>query len=245
MESIVPVRRVQRVRHELRRRELEVARVERLGPGFVAVTFRGPELADFVSASFDDHVKLILEDGGDEPVRRDYTPRQFDRAANELIIEFAVHAAGRASDWARQARPGQKAIVGGPRGSLIIPADYEWHLLAGDATALPAIRRRIEELPAHARILVVAKADEGERLPFAGAARPEVQWVASEEELVAAVQSLPLPAGEGFSWAAGEAATMARVRKVLLDEKRQPRETMRVAAYWKRGASAHHENLED
>ncbi len=245
MESITPTRRVQRVRHELRRRELEVARVERLGPGFVAVTFRGPELEDFVSASFDDHVKLIVEDGSAEPVRRDYTPRQFDRAARELVIEFAVHAAGRASDWARGVKPGQKAIVGGPRGSLIIPTDYEWHLLVGDATALPAMRRRVEELPAGARILVVAKADEGERLPFTGSARPEVQWVATDEALVAAVQSLSLPAGEGFSWAAGEAATMARVRKVLVDDKRQPKEAMRVAAYWKRGASAHHENLED
>ena len=244
MESPATLRRVQRVRHELRRRELEVARVERLGPGFVAVTFRGPELADFVSASFDDHVKLVLEDGG-EPVRRDYTPRQFDRAARELIIEFAVHAAGRASDWARQAQPGQRAVVGGPRGSLVIPTDYDWHLLAGDATALPAIRRRVEELPAGARVFVIAKAEPGERLPFTGLARPVVQWVASDEELVSALRSLALPAGAGFSWAAGEAASMARVRRVLVEEKQQPREAMRVAAYWKRGASAHHEDLED
>src|SRR6187551_1837070 len=94
MESPVPTRRVQRVRHELRRRELEVARVDRLGAGFVSVTFAGPALADFVSASFDDHVKFILDADTPAPVGRDYTPRRFDAAARELTIEFALHGDG-------------------------------------------------------------------------------------------------------------------------------------------------------
>ena len=49
--------RVQRVRHELKRRELQVVRVETISPHFRSVTFGGDSLADFVSASFDDHVK--------------------------------------------------------------------------------------------------------------------------------------------------------------------------------------------
>jgi NADPH-dependent ferric siderophore reductase len=79
-------------------------------------------------------------------VRRDFTPRHYDQAARELTVEFALHATGAA--WARQAAPGQVAVIAGPRGSMIIPMDYAWHVLAGDATALPAIRRRLEELPA-------------------------------------------------------------------------------------------------
>ena len=106
MESPATGRRVRRVRHELRRRELEVARVEALSPGFVAVTFAGEELAGFVSDSFDDHVKLIFDTGTGEPVGRDYTPRRFDAPARELTIEFALHGHGAASEWARHARPG-------------------------------------------------------------------------------------------------------------------------------------------
>jgi len=244
MEPSPATRRVRRVRHELRRRDLAVVRVEPLGPGYVSVTFGGEALADFVSDSFDDHVKFMLEDEGGEPVRRDYTPRRFDTERRELTIEFALHGHGRASEWARQAQVGQRVAIGGPRGSMIIPLDYEWHLLAGDATALPAIRRRLEELPGDARVIVVAQVDAADRplLKFPDHAR--VQWADSAEQLIAAVRALPLPDGEGFVWAAGEASVMAQLRQVLLAEKGHPREAARVAAYWKRGASAHHENLE-
>jgi NADPH-dependent ferric siderophore reductase len=243
MSLIIPARRVQRVRHELRRREVTVARVAPLGPHFVAVTFTGEALADFVSASFDDHLKFILEAGDGEPVRRDYTPRHFDRAARELTIEFALHGPGGASDWARRAAPGQRAVIGGPRGSMIIPADYDWHLLAGDATALPAIHRRLEELPADTRAIVVLQlADAADRRALASAAPLDLHWVASDDELVATLAALPWPGGEGLVWCAGEAAAMARVRRVVLEQKQHPREAMRVAAYWKRGAADYHES---
>ncbi len=244
METMQRERRVQRVRHELRRREVQVVRTEAVGPGFVAVTFGGDSLADFTSDGFDDHVKFMFDDDeAGEPVRRDYTPRRFDRARRELTIEFAVHGEGRASAWARQAAAGQPAVIGGPRGSMIVAADHDWHLLAGDATALPAIHRRLEELPrdVHA-IVVVQLADAADRRRLAGDARLDLQWVSTPEELVAAVDALALPPGEGYAWCAGEAGAMTRLREVLAG-KSHPREAMRVAAYWKRGASEHHEEL--
>ncbi|WP_342130830.1 siderophore-interacting protein [Hydrogenophaga sp. OTU3427] len=240
-----PVRRVQRVRHELRRRDVEVTRVEPIGPHFVAVTFAGEALADFVSASFDDHVKFIFDGTDGEPVRRDYTPRRFDPVRRELTIEFALHGEGQAARWARQAAPGQRATIGGPRGSMIIPMDYDWHLLVGDATALPAVHRRLEELPRGTRVLAVLEAhDPAERRTMATDVDLDLRWVVSTDELLATVRDLPLPPGEGFAWGAGEASGMARLRQVLIDAKGHPREAMRVAAYWKRGVSEHHENLE-
>jgi NADPH-dependent ferric siderophore reductase len=233
---------IQRVRHELKLRELEVARVERLSPGFLAVTFRGEALADFTSLSFDDHVKLMFDEEGAQ-VRRDYTPRRFSREARELTLEFALHGGGKASDWARQAVAGDRALVGGPRGSMIIPLEADWHLLLGDATALPAIARRLEELPEGARAQVIVLADAGDDRPLPTRADAAVRWVSSEEELIEALAGLTLPEGAGFAWAGGEAALMARVRK-LLAEKGLPRELTRVSAYWKHGVSAHHENLE-
>ncbi|MCF7697685.1 siderophore-interacting protein, partial [Mycetohabitans sp. B2] len=89
------------------------------------------------------------------PPARDYTPRRYDRHAGELDLEFALHDAGPASAWARQAQPGQWLGVGGPRSSLVIPTDFDWHLLIGDDTALPAIARRLDELPADTRVATV------------------------------------------------------------------------------------------
>lgn len=241
---VSPLRRVRRVRHELRRRDVAVSRVDRPSAGFVSVTFAGESLADFVSESFDDHVKFMFLGAGGEIVARDFTPRAFDRAAGTLTIEFALHGGGESSNWARNARPGERVTIGGPRGSMIIPGDYEWHLLAGDTTALPAIHRRLEELPAGTQATVVVQADTADRRSLASAAALDVQWVPDGAALLAALRALPPQRGEGFAWCAGEASAMAAVRGLWLADKVHPRELMRVAAYWKRGATAFHEDLE-
>jgi len=246
MNTDVSTRRVQRVRHEVKRRELQVVRVATVSPNCRSVTFAGAGMADFVSASFDDHVKLMLDSGSAEPVWRDYTPRHHDRGAGELTIEFALHGDGPAALWAAQATPGQRATIGGPRGSFVIPLDYDWHLLVGDESALPAIARRLEELPAGTSTIVILQVhDAADRRTLRSAAKLSVQWVADADELLAAVRALALPPGEGYAWCAGEAVTAAALRRLLVDEKGHDRQAIRAAAYWKRGASAHHENLED
>lgn len=233
----LPTLSVQRVRHELKRRTLTVRRTERLSPQLLRVTFTGEDLHDFVSLSFDDHVKLILP--GEPPVLRDYTPRRF--GADELDIEFALHGHGPAARWALQAAPGQLVQVGGPRGSFVVPLAFDWHLLAGDLSALPAIARRLEELPAGCTAIVRILADAGEQRPLPTRATLDLQWLASD--LPAAVQALQLPAGEGYAWAAGEAATIAAVRAVLVGTHGLPKERIRAAAYWKPGDAGHHQDL--
>jgi NADPH-dependent ferric siderophore reductase len=244
MHESLPVRRVQRVRHELKWRELQVLRVQALSPHFRAITLGGEALRGFVSASFDDHLKFMLE-AGPEPVRRDYTPRHFDAARNELTIEFALHGVGPAAQWAAQAAPGQAAVIGGPRGSFVIDPDHDWHLLVGDATAMPAVARRLEELPAHSRAIVVLQVAVEDQRRFTSAATFSVQWVAEPAGLLAAVRAVALPAGEGYAWCAGEAGAVAEVRRILVEEKGHPRHAIRAAAYWKLGAVAHHENLKE
>ena len=233
---------VQRVRHELRRRELVVDSVTPLGEHFVSITFGGDALADFVSLSFDDHVKFML-DGSEDALRRDYTPRRYDAQSRQLTIEFALHGEGAASDWARHAAPGQTAVIGGPRGSMIVPPDFDWHLLVADATGLPAIRRRLEELPAGTHALVVALVAPGDRILPPTQAQLQVHWADSADALVEAVRALELPAGEGYAWGGGEAAMMRRVREVLVTDKALPKEAMRVSAYWKQGAADFHEDI--
>ena len=240
-----PTRRgVQRVRHELHIRDVEVVRVEALGDAFARITFRGDALAQFVSASFDDHVKFMFDGTDGQQVRRDFTPLDYDAVACELSLEFALHESGAASSWARRAQPGQPAIIAGPRGSMIISQDYDWHLLAGDRSALPAIRRRLAELPAGSRVIAVVAASGADRLPLDSRAQMDLAWVDSDAELLDALRSLVLPAGEGFAWFAGEAATAKQIRTVLAEEKSLPKEAMRVSAYWKQGVADHHEHLE-
>ncbi|MDC8758259.1 siderophore-interacting protein [Janthinobacterium fluminis] len=237
--------RVQRLRQEVVHRELQVLRVESPSPHMRAVTFAGAELAGFHSPSFDDHVKFIFgADAAGAPLRRDYTPRRHDAAAGELTLEFALHGDGPGAAWAAQAAPGQNAVVAGPRGSFVIPLDYDWHVLAGDATALPAIARRLEELPAGARVSVLLQLDAAERRPLASAAAVALQWLDDEAQLLAAARALALPPGDGYVWCAGEAGAVAALRRIFVEEKGLDRKAIRAAAYWKRGAVGHHENLD-
>jgi len=234
---------VQRVRHELHIRDVSVARIAPLGDSFLSITFQGEALAQFTSLSFDDHVKFMFDVNG-EQVRRDFTPLHYDAEQRELTLEFALHEDGASSVWARAATVGQRAIIGGPRGSMVIPSGYDWHLLAGDRSALPAIRRRLAELPAGSKVTAVIHASGGDRLAVETKAALDLRWVDSDAELVEALRSLELPAGEGFAWFGGEAATAKAVRALLLEDKGHPKEAMRISAYWKQGVADHHENLE-
>lgn len=245
MNSVSAVSRVQRVRHEIRRRPATVVRVEALGPHFRSITFHDASFADFVSASFDDHVKFILDADAAAPVMRDYTPRRFDAASRELTIEFALHGTGPVADWAAHAGVGQRVTIAGPRGSMIVPLDYDWHLFVADETGLPAIARRLEELPIGSQALVFAQVgDPADRRVFDSAADVSVRWFDATKAMLDAVRALDLPAGDGYAWCAGEAGAMATLRRVLVDDKGHDRHAIRAAAYWKRGAVAHHESLE-
>ena len=262
-----------RVRHEPRRRLLTVKQVERLTPNMARVTLGG-DLAGFVSSAYDDHVKVffplpgqdaptIPEQGPNGPVHpegverspgRDYTPRRYDAARNELIIDFALHDAGPATDWAAKARPGQKLGVGGPRGSFVVPDDFDWYLFVGDETALPAIGRRLEELRAGAKAIVVAAiAGPEEEQRFESRADVETIWVRrplSQAEnpapLLDAVRKLDLPkAGDGYCWAAAESQTAKLLRQHLVGECGFDKAWVKAAGYWKRGAVSIHETFND
>jgi len=240
-ETDIPT--IERVRHDLKLREVTVARINRVSPGFANITFQGEALADFTSLSFDDHVKFMFNDANGEQVRRDYTPRRVDTDAREIDIEFALHGHGGAAEWARNATIGQRAVIGGPRGSMILPLAMDWHLLIGDDSALPAVTRRLQELPAGARVDAVLLVGAADRRAFATRADARIHWVDSDDALLQVLKDLPLQPGAGLAWGGGEAALMARVRQVLV-ETGMPRQAAKISAYWKRGVADHHERLD-
>ncbi len=248
-----------RVRHEARRRALTVKSVTRLSPSLVRITLQGEDLAEFNSASFEDHIKLFVPDGKSEDgepkfAGRNYTPRRYDAHAGELVVDFALHEAGPATRWAEQARPGQPLSIGGPRGSFVIPMTaHDWHLLVADDTGLPAIARRLEELPAGTRVVAVVEVETGaDEIPLPTRADASIHWIhrngtpAGQPELLAgALRSVDLPAGDYFAWVACESAVAKILRQQLLAEHGAHPKWTRAAAYWRLGVADVHENLKD
>ena len=229
-------RSIRRVRHDIKVRHVAVASVQHPSPGFVSIRLQGDDLIDFPSQSFDDHIKVFVPQDGAEAIRRDYTPRCFDAATGDLTIEFALHEGGAASDWASRLQAGDRVQVAGPKGSMVIPMDYQWYWLIGDPTSLPAISRFLEEAPVGCKVTVVCQiTNEGDQREFATAANADVYWVSDYQQLLATVHELELPAGEGFVWGGLEGHTVARLRTMVLEQKGHPREHSKLSAYWKQG----------
>lgn len=266
-----------RVRHSLHLRPAQVVAVRAISTHMRHITLAGPALQTLVSEGFDDHIKLLLPppgvrelpvpsigarglpewpEDGPRPIARDYTPLHIDRARGQLTLAFSLHGDGPAARWAAQAQAGDAVLIGGPRGSAVWPTDLRWQWLVGDESALPAIARRLAELPPEVAVTVVLDlAHPGEPLPelaLGGAralhivprpagASPE----ATAQPLLDTLARLPRPQGRGFAWVAAERHSARAVRAWLTEVAGLPKGQVRAAAYWQRGASGHHENLED
>ena len=254
-----------RVRHETRARLLTVVAVNDVTPLMRRVTLGGDQLEGFTSLGFDDHIKVffppvggILEtptfgpDGlvfaNGRPPMRDYTPRRFDAEAKTLDIDFVLHGDGPASSWASQVKVGDPALIAGPRGSMVVPDAFDWYLLAGDETALPAIGRRLEELPVGVTALVTIEvAGPAEEQNLTTAANATIRWVhrngaaaGTSTVLQEALAELQLPEGRGFAFVAGEAKLGREAKRLLIEERGMPPELVKTAGYWALGeADAH------
>ncbi|WP_308418573.1 siderophore-interacting protein [Chitinimonas arctica] len=135
----------------------------------------------------------------------------------------------------------------------MIPTGFDWYLLLGDETALPAIARCLEQLPAGKQAIVLIEvADASAELDLSSAATLNLQWLHRQHgdetglsRLADAVAQLSLPTGEGYAWAAGESAAIQAVRKQLVGTHGMDKSRIRAASYWKQGATAVHETLDD
>jgi len=234
------------------------------GPDLSAGEVDGVARPAFVSEGFDDHVKLVVPPAEGELPRigrqeerrfawnpevlaytRDYTVRSWDPSAGTFAIDVVRHDHGLASAWAYRARPGDEIHVAGPKSCALRNDEADHHLLVGDETALPAIARWLEEAPAGTRGRVVVEVPtEADRLDVPTAADVEVTWLVrgdvapgTSRRLVDAVRSLELPAGRVYAWVAGEAMTIAPIRRHLRDLG-LPKEDVEVVGYWRRPAEA-------
>lgn len=257
---------ITRVRHELRLRRATVAHVEEIAPKMKRITLNSDELRGFTSLGFDDHVKLFFPtangqlnlslpgtEGVGEKIMRDFTPRRFNAESGELVIDFFIHDDGPATTWAVNAKPGNVIGVGGPRGSSVISVEgIDLHLLIGDETALPAIGRRLEELPEHTRALVVAEVEPGFEQTLSSRAKVDVVWVprksvegAPGELLMSALWAMPLVTERCFAWAATETQAVRAIRRYLTEERGFDKRWIKAAGYWKRGAVGEHVVIDD
>jgi NADPH-dependent ferric siderophore reductase len=216
-----------------------VLRTVRITPRMLRVTLVGDELRDYQGSGLPDESCRVIFPGPDEP-RRVYTIRRRDPAAGEIDIDFVLHEGGVAATWAVGAQPGDAVVLSGsPAGKYSPPPDAAWQLLAGDATALPAIGRIAEGLAPDARahvICVVEHEEDRQSLP-----NVTVDWLpatpdAAGPALAAAVLAYGCPPGDGYFWVAGEMAAARDLRRHFRHTLNLPAAQYATVGYWRHNA---------
>lgn len=239
-----------RVKNDLKFRELVVKTKETVAGCFYRIVFSSEQLAGFSSHGFDDHVKLffptdggscvlpqITDEGivwadGPRPASRDYTPLAFEAERNELTLDFYIHDGGVASRWATTAKPGDTLMIGGPRGSLVVPTDYTWQLYICDESGLPAVRRRLLSLPDSISPLVMVNSHHEQTQPYLNEfTHAQIEWL-DIESIAQKLKAIVIPAEDYFVWITGEGEEVKHLSDELLATHALDADYVRAVAYW-------------
>ncbi|CAM5594646.1 hypothetical protein MAUB1S_10048 [Mycolicibacterium aubagnense] len=224
-----------------------VARFARMDALHLNVLCQHPDLAAPQWPTVGSNGLAQWEDPERRPRLRKYTVRSLDVAAGTLDIDFVIHAdAGPGSALAETVQVGAEIGVIGPGGGGLVDAD--WYLFAGDETALPAIARMLECLPAQTRgkaFIEVSDKSEVQQLKFQ--AKIEVIWLnrngaaaGTTSLLVDAVRSsiLPNDGSSVYVWAGCEFAAFRQIRSHCRSELGLKKDEHLVVSYWNRGNSS-------
>ena len=238
---------IQRIRHQIKKRQITLANRIILSPQLLRLEFVGEDLADFKSDAPDDHIKLFFADE-----MRDYTPRSFDNVAKSLVIDFALHEEGVATDWALNAKIGDVLEIGGPKMSAVIEgAPTKW-LLIGDETAIPAIARRLEEFCKGTKaIVVISVTGRSEIIKLSTKAEVEFHWIIRNEgqksdssKVLLEIKRLNISLFDTFIWIASEASVARDLREFFLTETKHPKHMIKAKGYWVKGIANANEKFD-
>ncbi len=235
-------------------RLLQVRRSTRVTPRMVRVTLAGDELTGFPGDGPDRRIKMFFPvDGQDRPAVprastagpvwpagearpaiRTYTVRRFDAAAGELDVDFVLHGAGPATEWARDAGPGAWVGVSEPGGRWEPDPTADVQVVIGDETALPAVATVLDAIGDVPALVFVEVPDAAEEQPLP---RP-VTWVHRGDaepgvRLAAAVRAAAFPPGRAQAWLSGESACVKELREHLLRERGLDRRAVYATGYWR------------
>ncbi|MAM11539.1 MAG: phage tail protein [Rhizobiaceae bacterium] len=239
--------------------EVRVVATESVTPHMLRVKFACADVTPFIGGNM--HVRLLVPPKGRPPVWpvigedgrikwpegedalliRVYTIRFVDIERAEVWVDFLQHpASGIATpgaDFARDAKPGDRAAFLGPGGGSVPEAERIF--LAGDEAALPAIARIAAEAPAGTQLTAIIEVENAaEEQAIGGAADLDLTWLhrssAESRGLAQAIhEALADLDSETFVWIACEKGDIRDIR-ALLKSRQHDRKKMYVAWYWDR-----------
>lgn len=180
----------------------------------------------------------------DLPVTRTYTVRRVNADERTIDIDFVVHGdEGLAGPWAAKVVPGERIALMGPNGAYSPDLGADWHLFAGDESALPAISAALESLPIDASGVAFLECEgPDDVVELRKPPGVEVRWIyrgireqTTTTLLAAAVSAYQWPEGRVCVFAHGERESMKALRDVFLKDRGLSKDQLSLSGYWAAG----------
>ncbi len=244
-------------------RLLDVVAIEQVTPLLRRIVLGGDQLLGFPEDRFGAHIKVFLPRPGDEvihmptlgpdgpvwppaelkPIVRTYSVRSYDAEKNQLAVDFVMHGhASHAFEWANKVQLGDKLGIAGPGGPLPLIAAADFHIIAGDLSAVPAISALLENFTSDTRGEVfIEVVNEAQIHELNNPANLKINWLVNNDfskptPLLAEVDDCAVPEGASLSgWVAGENHSVIAVRDLLRERYGLRKSELYAVPYWRRG----------
>lgn len=227
-----------------------VSRIQDLTPHMRRITLSGDDLINFPTEYESAHVKVLVLNNQESSTKltfnmnmkkrmRSYTVRKFNIEKSELIIDFAINDhKGLVADWAANAKIGDHIGIGGPGPTKYKGLEADWHLFAGDITAIPVIASTIEKLPeeaiGYAFLQVPSEIDKQIIHTPKGI---NIIWVINPNpflnELYSHLEKFKWLKGNPHIMIAGEASQIRNINQMLKQNQQYQQSKTYASGYWK------------
>lgn len=244
------------------RRATAVA-AEPLGGWLASVRLSGPEMAGLEVTEPAASVRLLLPVGdrltlptwtgnefllpdGTRPPIRTLTPVEVTGDPEEptLTVEVVLGDHGPLARWAASVLDGDppaggRVAVSDPGRGYRFDPDARRLVILADESATPAARQLVGWAPPSLELSVHVETGRGP-VPFPARDRCTLRWWEPRTGEPPGARLVEAAAGEILDdatrlWAAGEAAAMQRIRRLLFTERGHSRRVATVRGYWKAG----------
>jgi NADPH-dependent ferric siderophore reductase len=218
--------------------DLEVVANETLSPQMARLRLGGAGLGQIGHQPGQDLMVLVPVADGGGVMRRRYSIRRLDTAAETVDLDIVVHGDGPGARWVTGAEPGEAVQAVGPRGKVLLRAGAAWHLFVGDLSAVPASFSLAEGVPAGVpAAAVLAVADPADRQPEPEVPGLTVTWTDPDGLPAATLAALEaLGDDDGHVYVAGE-YTLVNTVAAAVTGHGIPAERLSTKAYWRDGAA--------
>ena len=235
-----------------------LSRRETLSSGFERFSFTGPDLLQFPQNCEGGYIKLMFDRAGyalqslpdgfpdierdQKPVVRSFTISAFEAVGDlpELSFDVAYNKnSGVAASWICDAQLGDRITIVGPGKKQPLLDGYDWYMVVGDKTSLPAIVVNLEALDHSKPVICVLDAKSSdfwyEDIPN------NVEIFFTEDGDSGSLESIVKKEawregwGSCYVWAACEFSQMRALRRFFRFEKNIRKEDMYISSYWKQG----------